>query len=54
VRLESRVSRATRVEVVTEGILLRMLQSDPELPGVGAVVFDEVGRDGDATHPQTR
>ncbi|MDK3075854.1 ATP-dependent helicase HrpB [Sedimentitalea sp. JM2-8] len=35
------VSRATRIEVVTEGILTRMLQSDPDLPGVGIVVFDE-------------
>lgn len=30
-----------RIEVVTEGILTRMLQSDPELPGVGTVIFDE-------------
>ena len=37
----SEVSEATRIEVVTEGILTRMLQSDPELPGVGAVIFDE-------------
>ena len=35
------VSAATRVEVVTEGILTRMIQSDPELSGVGAVIFDE-------------
>ncbi|PNH08651.1 ATP-dependent RNA helicase hrpB [Tetrabaena socialis] len=35
------VSSATRIEVVTEGILLRRLQTDPELAGVGAVVFDE-------------
>lgn len=35
------VSDATRIEVVTEGILTRMLQSDPELPGVGCVIFDE-------------
>ncbi|WIG56777.1 MAG: ATP-dependent helicase HrpB [Rhodanobacteraceae bacterium] len=41
VRFESRVSNATRVEVVTEGILTRMLQDDPELPDVGAIVFDE-------------
>jgi ATP-dependent helicase HrpB len=41
IRFESRVSGATRIEVVTEGILTRMLQDDPELPGVGAVVFDE-------------
>ena len=37
----SQVSRATRIEVVTEGILTRMLQSDPELSGVSMVIFDE-------------
>ncbi|MBV2358508.1 ATP-dependent helicase HrpB [Thalassococcus sp. CAU 1522] len=41
IRGESRVSRATRIEVVTEGILTRMIQSDPELRGIGAVIFDE-------------
>jgi len=41
VRGESRVGPRTRVEVVTEGILTRMLQDDPALDGVGAVVFDE-------------
>jgi ATP-dependent helicase HrpB len=41
VRGESRVSPGTRVEVVTTGILLRRLQRDPELPGVGAVMLDE-------------
>ena len=41
IRAESRVSSATRIEVVTEGILTRMLQDDPELPGIGAVLFDE-------------
>ncbi len=41
IRFESRVSSATRIEVVTEGILTRMLQDDPELPDVGAIVFDE-------------
>jgi ATP-dependent helicase HrpB len=41
IRGEARVSPATRIEVVTEGILTRMLQSDPDLPGVGAVIFDE-------------
>ncbi len=40
-RGESKVSKATRIEVVTEGILTRMLQSEPDLPGVGAVIFDE-------------
>ncbi len=40
-RLDTRVSRETRVEVVTEGVLTRMLQSDPSLEGVAAVIFDE-------------
>ena len=40
-RLETRVSRGTRIEVVTEGILTRMLQADSELGGVGCVIFDE-------------
>jgi ATP-dependent helicase HrpB len=41
VRGAAKVSKATRIEVVTEGILTRMLQSDPELTGIGAVIFDE-------------
>jgi ATP-dependent helicase HrpB len=40
-RLETRVSRATRIEVVTEGILTRMLQDDSGLTGIGCVIFDE-------------
>jgi len=40
-RLDSRVSRQTRIEVVTEGILTRMLQDDPCLAGIGCVIFDE-------------
>ncbi|HYB33715.1 MAG TPA: DEAD/DEAH box helicase, partial [Steroidobacteraceae bacterium] len=40
-RLDTRVSRATRVEVVTEGVLTRLLQNDPALEGVAAVIFDE-------------
>jgi len=40
-RLDTRVSRATRIEVVTEGVLTRMLQDDPALEGVGCVIFDE-------------
>ena len=40
-RLETRVSRATRIEVVTEGVLTRLLQEDPALEGVAAVIFDE-------------
>ncbi len=41
VRLENCVSNATRVEVVTEGILTRLLQDDPTLDGVAAILFDE-------------
>jgi ATP-dependent helicase HrpB len=41
VRGETRVSARTRIEVVTEGVLTRMLQSDPTLEGIGLVVFDE-------------
>ncbi|SHO48243.1 ATP-dependent helicase HrpB [Desulfopila aestuarii] len=40
-RVESRISASTRLEVVTEGILIRRLQHDPELTGVGLVIFDE-------------
>jgi len=40
-RLETRVGPRTRVEVVTEGILTRMLQRDPALEGVACVAFDE-------------
>jgi ATP-dependent helicase HrpB len=41
-RMDSKVSAATRIEVVTEGIFTRMLVADPDLPGVAAVLFDEV------------
>jgi ATP-dependent helicase HrpB len=41
VRLESRISRETRVEVVTEGVFTRMILDDPTLDGVAAVLFDE-------------
>ncbi len=41
VRLDTRVGPNTRIEVVTEGILGRMLQEDPALDGVGLVIFDE-------------
>ncbi|MEV4656175.1 ATP-dependent helicase HrpB [Micromonospora sp. NPDC049301] len=41
VRGERQVSRATRVEVVTTGLLVRRLHHDPELPGTGAVLLDE-------------
>lgn len=41
-RLDAAVSSATRVEIVTEGLLVRRLQSDPTLEGVAAIVLDEV------------
>ncbi|MCA0754146.1 ATP-dependent helicase HrpB [Paenibacillus sp. N4] len=41
VRLDTKVSRRTRIEVVTEGVLTRMLQKDQALEDVGIVVFDE-------------
>ena len=41
IRFENRVSSATRIEVVTEGILTRMIQDDPSLEGIGALLFDE-------------
>ena len=40
-RLDTRVSEATRIEVVTEGVFARMVLDDPELTGVAAVIFDE-------------
>ncbi|MET0574367.1 MAG: ATP-dependent helicase HrpB [Mesorhizobium sp.] len=40
-RMENRVSARTRIMVVTEGILARMILDDPELKGVSAVIFDE-------------
>jgi ATP-dependent helicase HrpB len=40
-RLDTRVGRGTRVEVVTEGILTRMLQENSDLPGIAVVIFDE-------------
>ena len=41
IRFEHKVSAKTRIEVVTEGILTRMLQDDPMLDGIGALLFDE-------------
>lgn len=40
-RFESKVSSSTRIEVVTEGVLVKMLLEDPALEGVDAVIFDE-------------
>lgn len=41
IRGDAKVGRDTRVEIVTEGILTRMLLSEQDLPGVGLVIFDE-------------
>ena len=41
IRGEAKVCKDTRIEVVTEGILTRRLQSDPGLTGIGTVIFDE-------------
>ncbi|MDE2024623.1 MAG: ATP-dependent helicase HrpB [Gammaproteobacteria bacterium] len=41
VRMDTRVGRRTRIEVVTEGVLTRLLQSDPALSDYGLVIFDE-------------
>lgn len=40
-RLDTRISQATRIEVVTEGVFSRMILDDPELTGISAVIFDE-------------
>ncbi|WP_136679455.1 ATP-dependent helicase HrpB [Neptunomonas sp. XY-337] len=40
-RTDTKVSQTTRIEVVTEGVLVRMLQNDPSLDGYGLVIFDE-------------
>ncbi|MEM9784072.1 MAG: ATP-dependent helicase HrpB [Pseudomonadota bacterium] len=42
IRGETRISRQTRIEVVTEGVLTRLLQADPSLDGIAALIFDEV------------
>ena len=41
VRMQSKVSARTRIEVVTEGVFMRMILGDPELSGVACVIFDE-------------
>jgi len=41
VRMQAKVSARTRIEVVTEGVFTRMILADPELAGVGLVIFDE-------------
>lgn len=40
-RMESKVSDQTCIEVITEGVLIRMLQDDPSLEGIGLIIFDE-------------
>nr|WP_272213480.1 helicase-related protein [Marinicella sp. W31]MDC2879437.1 helicase-related protein [Marinicella sp. W31] len=40
-RLDTRISAKTRIEVVTEGVFARMALDDPELPGISTVIFDE-------------
>jgi ATP-dependent helicase HrpB len=40
-RFDTRIGRETRIEIVTEGVLTRLLQDDPELSGFGLVIFDE-------------
>ena len=40
-RLESKTGPQTRIEIVTEGVMSRMLQQDPSLEGIGLVIFDE-------------
>jgi ATP-dependent helicase HrpB len=50
VRLDSKVGPRTRIEVVTDGLFLRLLQDDPSLESVGCVIFDELherGLEGD-------
>src|SRR5258707_8184640 len=42
VRLDTKVGPRTRIEVVTDGLFLRLLQDDPSLDGVGCVIFDEL------------
>ncbi|MFZ2419334.1 MAG: DEAD/DEAH box helicase, partial [Smithellaceae bacterium] len=41
IRFDSRVSKSTRIEVVTEGILTRRILANPDLAGVAMVIFDE-------------
>ncbi len=41
VRMDSKIGPRTRIEVVTEGVLTRLLQADPELSDIGIVIFDE-------------
>ena len=42
VRFDTKVGPRTRIEVVTDGLFLRLLQDDPSLGSVGCVIFDEL------------
>src|SRR3981081_447173 len=42
VRFDAKVGPRTRIEVVSDGVFLRMLQDDPSLDGIGCVIFDEL------------
>jgi ATP-dependent helicase HrpB len=52
VRLDSKVGPCTRIEVVTDGLFLRLLQDDPSLEGVGCVIFDELHERGLGDRPR--
>jgi len=57
VRFDSKVGPRTRIEVVTDGLFLRLLQDDPALEGVACVIFDELherGLDSDLSFALTR
>ncbi len=57
VRLDTKVGPRTRIEVVTDGVFLRMLQDDPSLDGIGCVIFDELherGLEGDLSFALVR
>jgi ATP-dependent helicase HrpB len=41
IRFENKISKATRIEVITEGILTRLIQDDPMLEKIGCIIFDE-------------
>src|SRR5882724_13197600 len=57
VRFDTKIGPRTRIEVVTDGLFLRLLQDDPTLEGVGCVIFDELherGLDSDLSFALTR
>src|ERR1041385_305718 len=44
IRFENKISKSTQLEILTEGILTRMLQNDDALENTGLIIFDEIGR----------